>query len=101
MNKVTTKVTKVYEVDGVRYNTAHEANVAVAVAEITDVMGDAEVAKKFVTLLSNAAVRENVVKAIKLLAPKKPTPPRKKVTTTVASPVVAPKAVKPATKVAK
>ena len=96
MNKVTTKVTKVYEVDGVRYNTAHEANVAVATAEIADVIGDAKVAKEFVNSLSNDVVRENVIKAIRLLVPKKPAAPRKK-SAEKAAPVVVPANTKVAT----
>ncbi len=79
MKKVQTKITKVYEVDGVVYPNINDANVAIAIAEISDLIGSIDVAKQLVEKASDADKRETLIKALKLLKVKKPLAPRKKV----------------------
>jgi hypothetical protein len=79
MKKIQTKVTKVYEVDGVNYASIQEANVAIAVSEIADLVGSKEVATLLVDTASDATKREVLLKALKLLNVRKPLAPRKKV----------------------
>ena len=82
MKKIQTKVTKVYEVDGVNYASIQEANVAIAVSEIADLVGSKEMAMLLVDTASDATKREVLVKALKLLNVRKPLAPRKKVAKT-------------------
>lgn len=84
MKKIQTKVTKVYEVDGVNYASIQEANVAIAVSEIADLVGSKEIATLLVDTASDATKREVLVKALKLLNVRKPLAPRKKVAKTTA-----------------
>ena len=92
MKKIQTKVTKVYEVDGVNYASIQEANIAIAVSEIADLIGSKEMATLLVDTASDATKREVLLKALKLLNVRKPLAPRKKVvksTTAKAEKVVA------------